>query len=228
VQPVRGVGGGRAQVGRRRPVFVAEAGGDLEGAGAQGDEAQLVTEGVVHVLGDPGAFAQPGALLGEACLVLQPGGAQPSRLGQLAALPPVAPAEPGEDTAEEQRARHDEPLGGRVDAGEHDPCGARAADGGEAQHGGARPVRPQPEQQRAHAEGGTVGDGEQGRGGGQAQGGHQREGDRGQPPGHGDGHGQHGHTGRLLPAGPRLVQPDPVRRERRDGEGGPEEGATGE
>ncbi len=227
VQPVRGVGGRRAQVGRRAPVLVAEAGGDLECARAQGDEAELVAEGVVHVLGDPGPFAQPGALLREALLVLQPGGAQPARLGQLAALPPVASAEPGEDAAEQQGARHDQPLGGRIDPDERDPRGAGAADGRETEHRGARPARPQPEQQREQAEGRAVGEGEQGPGGGQTESGRQPEGGERRAPGQGGRHRQHRHSGRLLPGRSGFVQPDPVGRERRQHEGRPEEGAPG-
>jgi hypothetical protein len=45
-----------AQLTGRRPMPLIEVVGDLQPSGTQRDQAQLVAEGVVHVLGDPRAL----------------------------------------------------------------------------------------------------------------------------------------------------------------------------
>ncbi|MEY9813519.1 hypothetical protein RKD21_003776 [Streptomyces albogriseolus] len=228
VQPVRGVRGRRAQVGRRRPVPFGQVRRHLEDARPQREQAQLVAEGVVHVLRDARPLAQPRPLLGEPLLLLQPGRPQPAGGGQLTALPPVAPAQPGQDTPEEEGAGHHQPRRDRIAAAQRDPHGADGGHGGEAQCGGPGALRPQPEQHGEHGERGAVGEAEQRGRVGQAQ--RRRQGERGEgtPTGEGGGDGEHARPGRLLPQGARLVQPEPVGAHPWEDEPRPEQTAAGE
>lgn len=134
-QPVGGRYGGGAQRGRGPPVLFGHVGGQLQRPGAQRDERQRVAERVVHVRGDPGALAQPGALGDELLLPLQLRHALPAglhQLGLLAAEPSGQPRQADEHRQQPQQADRASRVDGEVDHARH---------GGQREHDPAVPHR---------------------------------------------------------------------------------------
>ena len=116
-----------------------EVAGDLQGGGAQGDQAQVVPERVVHLLGDPGPLPQPDPLGGTPPLARSRASAcrRPASASSCL-LTPVPPDEPREHPGEEQHRGEQEP-GGR--AGAEQPQVERGAAGREQRRRRRRPGR---------------------------------------------------------------------------------------
>lgn len=77
-EPVHGGPRPGADVVGGGAVGLGEAGGQFQRPRGQGDEAEFVAEEVVHVLRDPGPFAQPGLFGEQPLFPLQPRGLLPS------------------------------------------------------------------------------------------------------------------------------------------------------
>ena len=116
---------------------------DLQGGGAQRDQAEVVTERVVHLPGDPGPLPQSDPLGGTPLLAGQRVDVPATGVGQLLLLAAVPADQPGEHGGEEQHRGEQEP-GGR--AGAEQPQVERRATGRDQHedhdrrtHGGAAP-----------------------------------------------------------------------------------------
>ncbi|GAB3956725.1 hypothetical protein GCM10027614_69860 [Micromonospora vulcania] len=125
---------------------VVEVGGNLQRGGTQRDQAEVVTERIMHLPGDPGPFPQPDPLGGTALLTAQRVHVSATGVDQLVLLPAVATDQPRKHPGEEQHRGEQEPR--RRTGAEQHQVQHRAADRDHGeQHGGRagpalrRPVR---------------------------------------------------------------------------------------
>ncbi len=116
-----------------------QTGGQFQGSGRQGDQAQVVAEHVVHVPGDPGPLQQSRLLGDQPPLPLHLFGALPAGPDQLLVLAGEPPHEPRHQHGEDDD--RDE-LRGEREQGRHDGHGRRSRDERPGQAQDDRPGAP--------------------------------------------------------------------------------------